>query len=89
MVVIRLQRRGTNNVPHHRVVVMKRSAAQNSRVLEILGQYDPSRKPPLFKVDESRIAYWLSSGAQVSETVVSLMKHFKRASIATLRRGGA
>ena len=86
MVVIRLQRRGTNKVPHHRLVVMERSRAQNSRVLETLGHYDPSREPPTFVVNESRLVYWLSSGAQLSHAAALLIKRFKAVSVASLHR---
>ena len=83
MVVIRLQRRGTKKTPHHRIVVVDRQRAQGSRVLEIVGHYDPSYDPPHFALDDSRLAFWMSSGAQVSEAVSKLMKRFKNASLAS------
>lgn len=83
MVVVRLQRRGTKKVPYHRVVVTERRRAQESRVLEIVGMYDPSREPARFEVDESRLVYWMSSGAKVSEAVQRLMKRFKKVSVAS------
>ena len=76
MVVIRLQRRGTKKTPHHRIVATDRLRSQRSRVLETLGHYDPSRTPPLFSVDSSRMAFWVSSGAQMSHAVSSLVKRF-------------
>ena len=79
MVVIRLQRRGTKKAPHHRIVVADRARAQSGRVLETLGFYDPSYDPPKFSLDESRLAFWTSSGAQVSEAVSHLVKRFKDA----------
>ena len=86
MVVIRLQRRGTKKVPHHRIVVTERSRAQRGRILETLGHYDPSYEPPHFAVDESRFVFWVSSGAQVSEAVVRLVKRFNNVSVASLGR---
>ena len=65
MVVIRLQRRGTKKAPHHRIVVTDRSRAQGGRVLETLGYYDPSYNPPHFALDTSRVAHWVSEGAQI------------------------
>ena len=79
MVVVRLQRRGTKKAPHHRIVVADRARAQSGRVLETLGHYDPSYDPPHFAVDASRLAHWVSSGAQVSEAVARLLKRFKPA----------
>ena len=83
MVVIRLQRRGTKKTPHHRIVATDRQRSQGGRVLETLGYYDPSYEPPKFSLDESRLVFWVSSGAQVSPAVTSLVKRFKKASAAT------
>ena len=83
MVVIRLQRRGTKKTPHHRIVVTDRLRAQGGRVLETLGHYDPSVEPPRFALDESRLVYWVSCGAQVSEAVSHLLRRFTKVSLAT------
>ena len=80
MVVIRLQRRGTKKTPHHRIVAADRRHAQRGRVLETLGYYDPSYDPPKFSLDESRLGYWVSTGAQMSEAVAALVKRLKQAS---------
>ena len=85
MVVVRLQRRGTKKAPHHRIVAMDRLRAQSSRVLETLGFYDPSYDPPKFSLDESRLVFWVSSGAQVSEAVARLVKRYKKVSIASIK----
>ncbi len=79
MVVVRLQRRGTKKTPHHRIVVTDRQKSQGGRVLEIVGFYDPSYNPPKFALNESRLTFWKSNGAQVSEAVVRLSKKFKKA----------
>ena len=80
MVVIRLQRRGTKKAPHHRIVVTDRSRSQGGRILEAVGYYDPSFEPPKFSLNEPRLMFWMSSGAQVSEAVSALVKRFKRVS---------
>ena len=85
MVVVRLQRRGTKKAPHHRIVVTDRTRAQGGRVLETLGFYDPSFEPPKFSLDESRLVFWISSGAQLSEAVNALVKRFKKVSLASAR----
>jgi small subunit ribosomal protein S16 len=77
MVVIRLQRRGTTKKPHHRIVATDRTRAQRGRILETLGYYDPSYEPPKFSLDATRLASWVSAGAQVSEAVERLVKRFK------------
>ena len=81
MVVIRFQRLGTKKTPHHRIVVTDRRRAQRSRVLEVVGYYDPSTNPPKFSVEEPRVAHWVALGAQVSEAVQRLLKRFQKAHV--------
>jgi small subunit ribosomal protein S16 len=83
MVVIRLQRRGTKKTPHHRIVATDRTRSQGGRVLETIGHYNPSYEPPRFSLDESRLTFWVSSGAQVSAAVDHLVKRFKNVPVAT------
>ena len=81
MVVIRFQRRGTKKTPHHRIVVTDRRRAQGSRVLEVVGYYDPSTNPPKFSVDGSRVAHWVGLGAKISEALQRLLKRQNKKSI--------
>jgi len=85
MVVVRLQRRGTKKTPHHRIVVADHARSQGSRVLETLGHYDPSFQPPRFALNESRLVFWVSSGAQMSPAVSQLVKRFKKISVASVK----
>ena len=85
MVVIRLQRRGTKKAPHHRIVAADRAHSQRGRVLETIGHYDPSYEPPKFSLDESRLGFWVSSGAQVSGAVAGLVKRFKKVSVTSVK----
>jgi len=45
-------------------------------VIEELGWYDPHQKDPArrLELEKERAAYWLSVGAQPSETVANLLK---------------
>ena len=85
MAVIRLQRRGTKKTPHHRIVATDRQTSQGGRVLETLGYYDPSYEPPKFSLDQSRLGFWISSGAQVSPAVHHLVKRFTKTAAALKR----
>ena len=85
MVVVRLQRRGTKKRPHHRIVATERTRSQGGRILETLGYYDPSPKEPMFSLDEARLTFWVSSGAQVSDAVSKLVKRHKRISAAAVK----
>ncbi len=82
MVVIRFQRRGTKKVFHHRIVAAEKDRAQSGRVLEILGHYDPSKKPASFVLNEERLSHWVSNGAQVSLAVSRMAKNVKRSAAA-------
>ncbi len=88
MVKIRLTRLGSTKRPFYRIVATDSRNARDSRILEILGTYDPknltlpkdsSQKEAkgLLNVKSDRIQYWLSQGAQASDTVSSLLKRLK------------
>ena len=42
--------------------------------MEILGHYNPRRKPPELVFNRERASYWVGKGAQPSETVQSFLK---------------
>lgn len=73
-VVIRLKRLGTVKKPHSRIIVCESSSARDSREIAMLGFYDPSKNPPLAKVDKAKAEKWLASGATPSATVKSIFK---------------
>lgn len=74
MVVIRLKRIGRTGEPFFRIVAADRRKATTGRFLDTVGYYDPLRKPMEVKVDEKKVFQWLGKGAQVSDTVRSLLK---------------
>lgn len=68
MLVIRLLRTGRKHQPFFKVVVCdKKNPPQAGRFVEVLGYFNPLTKEKNFKTD--RIKYWLSVGAQPSDTV--------------------
>jgi len=72
MLVIRLFRTGKKNQPFFRVVVTdKRKPPRAGRFVEIVGFWNPLTKEKNLKVE--RIKYWLSKGAQPSDTVSNLL----------------
>ena len=73
MVAIRLRRAGSKKRPFFRVVVADSRAARDSSFVEILGYYNPRSKPAIVKVDADRMTYWLSKGAQPSDSVRTLI----------------
>jgi len=50
--------------------------------LEILGWYDPKREGENFKLDMDRVAFWQSKGAQLSDTVASMVRKVKKGAAA-------
>ena len=75
MVVLRMKRMGRRHRPFYRISAMDKRAPRNGRVIEELGWFDPvapDDKQISMKLD--RVEYWLSVGAQPSETVASLIR---------------
>ena len=76
MLMIRLQRIGRKNDPAFRVVLTdSKNDAKSGKFLEILGSYNLKSGEVLFKAD--RIKYWMSNGAQVSDTENNFLVHQK------------
>ncbi|MCX7845704.1 MAG: 30S ribosomal protein S16 [Dictyoglomaceae bacterium] len=75
MVKIRLTRIGAKNKPVYRIVAIDSKKPREGKHLEILGFYDPKTNPATIKVKEDRVKYWLSVGAQPSETVEKILKN--------------
>lgn len=71
-VKIRLRRAGKVNEPSHRIVVADGRSPRDGRFIENIGIYDPRHKTE--RVDLARVDYWLSRGAQASETVAAIIK---------------
>jgi small subunit ribosomal protein S16 len=68
MLTIRLTRKGKKNQPFFRVVLIdKRRSSKGGRAVEDLGFVDPLTKRKNLK--KERIQYWISKGAQPSETI--------------------
>ncbi len=72
--VIRLKRMGAIKKPAHRIVVMDKQRARDSKPIEILGYYDPKTNPATVKVKKERAEYWLGVGATPSAAVKTLLK---------------
>jgi len=73
MLRIRLARTGAKKKPQYRVVVIEKEWARDGRFLEILGNYNPRANPVELRVDRERVQYWISKGAQPSQTVARLL----------------
>ena len=73
MVKIRLRRMGAKKAPFYRIVVADSRCPRDGRFIEEIGTYDPMAEGENIKVDLERAKYWISNGAQPTETVRGLL----------------
>lgn len=80
MVVIRLSRAGTKKRPFYYVIVTDSRKPRDSGYIARLGYFNPIAKggEVRLKLDQERIAHWLSIGAKPSERVSYLLKKFAK-----------
>ncbi len=69
MTTIRLTRMGRKKKPFYRVVVTDSRKRRDGGWIESIGYYNPVSKEKIVKIDEERLNYWLSVGAQMTPTV--------------------
>src|SRR5689334_16603491 len=81
-VSIRLRREGTKNRPYYRVVVAHSRSPRDGKFIEIIGTYDPKQTGQNSSFDIERAEYWISKGAQPSDTVRSLLKKQRKTAAA-------
>ena len=68
MLKIRLQRVGRKNIATFRVVLTdSKNSTKSGKFLEVLGSFDPVND--IKTVNGDRIKYWVSKGAQLSDTL--------------------
>jgi small subunit ribosomal protein S16 len=78
-VSIRLRREGAKNSPYYKVVVADRRSPRDGKFIETIGTYDPKKPGHNSTLNIDRVEYWISKGAQPSDTVRSLIKKNKKA----------
>jgi len=78
MLTIRLRRMGAKHKPVYRIVVSDSRKRPTSDVLDQVGFYDPTVDPPEVRLDVEKIEAWRGKGAQMSETVRSLVRKSKK-----------
>ena len=73
---IRLTRMGRKNRPYYRIGAYDNRTRRDGKAIEVLGTYDPTNPDPekQYTLENERLAYWVSVGAQPFETVRSLMR---------------
>lgn len=76
MVVIRLARGGSKARPFYTIVAADKRSRRDGRFIERLGFYNPvaSGQAEQLRIIQDRLQYWISQGAQPSDTVNRLLK---------------
>ena len=76
MVTIRLARGGAKKRPFYHIVVTDSRNRRDGRYIERVGFYNPvaAGQEEKLRIDQERVAYWISKGAQPSDRVAKLVK---------------
>ena len=77
-----MKRVGTKNTPVYRIVVADSRSPRDGKCIEEIGTYQPLKKGDNFTLNLDRAKYWVSKGAQPSETVASFIKKAIKAAAA-------
>ncbi|MCS6995527.1 MAG: 30S ribosomal protein S16 [Casimicrobiaceae bacterium] len=79
MVVVRLSRGGAKGAPFYNIVVADSRNRRDGRFIERIGFYNPVAKEGTeeLRIAQDRLEYWVSQGAQLSDTVARLVKRAK------------
>ncbi len=78
-VKLRLTRMGSKKRSFFRIVATNSASRRDGRPLEFLGYYNPQVNPVEVKVDAEKVQKWLDLGAEMSDTVRSLLKKAAKA----------
>lgn len=74
MVRIRLRRVGLKKQPSYRIVVTDQRESRDGGFIENIGFYNPRTRPSTETVDEARVLYWMSKGAQPTDAVRGILR---------------
>ena len=74
-----MKRVGTKNTPVYRIVVADSRSPRDGKFIKELGTYHPLNKGDNYTLKLDRAQYWLSKGAQPSDTVASFIKKAAKA----------
>ncbi len=79
MVKIRLARGGAKKKPFYSIVATDSRRRRDSAYIERLGYFNPVTHGQEVRliIEEARLTYWTSKGAQISDRVKQLIKEFK------------
>jgi small subunit ribosomal protein S16 len=72
-VKLRLQRKGRTKAPFYHIVAADARAPRDGRFIEKIGTYNPLTVPATIEINRDRAYYWLTVGAQPTDTVHAIL----------------
>jgi len=78
-----MKRVGTTNTPVYRIVVADQRSPRDGKFIEEIGTYQPLKKGENVTLKIERADYWISKGAQPSDTVRSFINKARKAPTAS------
>ena len=72
-VKLRLKRGGAKQRPNYRIVAADARSPRDGKFIDTIGTYNPLPSEYEVKIDEEKALYWLSKGAQPTDTVKNLL----------------
>jgi len=81
-VKIRMKRVGAKNTPAFRIVVADSRSPRDGKFIEEIGTYLPLKQGDNVTLNLERANYWISKGAQPSDTVATFIKRAGKAATA-------
>ena len=74
-VKVRLRGQGTTNRVSYRVVVTDSRSKRDGKYIECVGTFNPfAQEDDKIQIKPDRILHWINNGAQLSQTVETLVK---------------
>jgi small subunit ribosomal protein S16 len=75
---IRLRRLGAKKKPYYRIVAVDSRVSTRGKILDLVGHYGPIENPVKVDIDIEKVDMWIKKGAQLSDTVKSILKKAKK-----------
>jgi len=72
-VKLRLKRGGAKQRPYYRIVASDARSPRDGKFIDTIGIYNPIPSEYEVKIDEEKALYWLSQGAEPTDTVRNLL----------------
>jgi small subunit ribosomal protein S16 len=72
-VKLRLKRGGSKQRPFYRIVAADARCSRDGRFIDTIGTYNPIPAEYEVSIDEEKAMYWLTNGAQPTDTVRNLL----------------